>query len=246
MFRNHSLLALIPARSGSKGLPDKNITNCAGKPLIEWSILAAKKVKFFDDVVVSTDSEKIADIATHAGASVPFLRPNKLAKDESSVIDVANHAWSNHLRPNGERFDYIVLLLPTSPLRTSGQLISAIEHYFKKRKTDEDTLVSVYEVDKHNHWIMQQHENGYIGFCLDDVQTKNPRRQELKPLFRPNGVVYICKGTEIDEGFYPKAQNIIPFVMGDSDSQDIDNYDDLRKAENLLIQRANSKHRLKE
>ena len=232
MFSKRSLLALIPARSGSKGLPDKNIVKCAGKPLIELTISAAKNVNFIDDVLVSTDSEKIADIATNAGASVPFLRPDELATDDASIINVVKHAWENHLASNGRNFDYVVLLQATSPLRVSSHIISAIELYFKKFKSEKDTLASVYEVDKKNGWLMQSdNNNGYINFCFD-LSTKNPQRQKLRPLYLPNGAIFIIKGSEIDGGIYHK--NTIPFFMDVVDSIDIDTAEDLRKAENIL------------
>ena len=232
MFHKYSLLALIPARSGSKGLPDKNIMKCAGKPLINWSISAAKNVNFFDDVIVSTDSVKIADLARHAGASVPFLRPDEFATDDASIVDVVKHAWENHLAPNGEFFDYVVLLQPTSPLRTSFHIVSAIELYFRKLQSEKDTLTSVYEVDNKNAWLMQsENDTGYINFCIDESE----RRQELKPCYLPNGAIYILKGSEIDGGIYHK--NTIPFVMDTADSEDIDTIEDLRKIENILFKR---------
>ena len=235
MFCEHSLLALIPARLGSKGLPGKNIMNCAGKPLIEWSISAAKHVNFIDDVLVSTDSEKIADIAKNAGASVPFLRPNEFATDDASGLDVIRHSLENHLTPNGDYFDYVVLLQPTSPLRTSSHIISAIKLYFKELQNEKDTMASVYEVDKKNGWLMQtENDSRYINFCFD-LSKENPQRQKLKPLYLPNGAIFIIKGSEIDGGIYNK--NTIPFVMDAADSEDIDTMEDFRKVENILRQR---------
>ena len=226
-------MALIPARLGSKGLPGKNIINCAGKPLINWSISAAKNVDFFDDVLVSTDSVKIADLARQAGASVPFLRPDEFATDDASILNVVKHAWENHLAPNGEYFDYVVLLQPTSPLRTSSHIISAIKLYFKELQNEKDTMASVYEVDKKNGWLMQfDNDTNYINFCFD-WDTKNPQRQKLRPLYLPNGAIFIIKGSEIDGGIYHK--NTIPFVMDVADSEDIDTIEDLRKSENILL-----------
>lgn len=232
MHKNHSLLAVIPARAGSKGLPNKNIANCAGRPLIEWSISAAKSVSFIDEVLVSTDSEQIADTARRAGASVPFLRPDEFAADDSSMLDAVRHAWVNHLDSNGEHFDYVVLLQPTSPLRTSAHLSAAIELYFGSRQSDGDTLASVYQVDQKNGWLMQvEGDSGYINFCFD-VSSKNPQRQKLKPYYLPNGAIFIVKGSTMGDGLYRK--NTIPFVMDVSDSIDIDTADDLKAAATLL------------
>jgi CMP-N,N'-diacetyllegionaminic acid synthase len=235
MYRNFSLLALIPARAGSKGLPNKNIIDCAGKPLIEWSISAARSVNFIDDVMVSTDSDHIAEISRLAGASVPFLRPEELAADDSSMLDVIRHAWVNHLQPDGGHFDYIVLLQPTSPLRTSSHLVVAIEFYFENRVSEDDTLASVYQIPQKSGWLMETEvETGYIRFCLD-VDSINSQRQKLKQYYLPNGAIFIAKGSAIGDGLYRK--NTIPFIMDSSESIDIDTIDDLKEAETLLITR---------
>jgi CMP-N,N'-diacetyllegionaminic acid synthase len=127
MFRELRILALIPARSGSKGLPGKNVLNFSGKPLIEWSISAAKHANYIDDVLVSTDSQNIADIAKNAGANVPFLRPFELSTADASIVDVIKHVWKTYLTSDGKNFDYVVLLQPTSPLRDSSHIVSANE-----------------------------------------------------------------------------------------------------------------------
>jgi CMP-N,N'-diacetyllegionaminic acid synthase len=230
MFLDCSVLALIPARSGSKGLPGKNIMNFAGKPLIEWTISAAKSVHYLDDIIVSTDSSKIADISKDAGALVPFLRPDELAKSESSMVDVIKHAWTNHLTSDGKNFDLIVLLQPTSPLRESSHIIAAIEKYFDSSKSEKDTLASVYQVDQKNGWLMESNiETGYINFCFD-LSLNNPQRQKLKPFYLPNGGIYILRGKEIDSGIY--HDNTIPFIMDKEVSDDIDSIEDFKEAEN--------------
>ena len=235
MYGGFSILAVIPARAGSKGLPNKNIIDCTGRPLIEWSISAAINVNFIDEVLVSTDSEEISDVARGAGASVPFLRPDKLATDDSSILDVISHAWDNHFRSNGECFDYVVLLQPTSPLRTSAHISAAIKLYFESSQSDEDTLASVYRVSPKNGWLMQvEDHSGYINFCFD-VSSKNPQRQKLKPYYLPNGAIFIVKGSTLRDGLYRK--NTIPFIMDASDSVDIDTADDLKDAEALLAAR---------
>lgn len=235
MYKDFSLLALIPARGGSKGLPNKNMLKCAGKPLIEWSISAAKRVNFIDDVLVSTDSEEIAAISKNAAASVPFLRPKELALDDSSMLDAIRHAWENHLNPNGKRFDYLVLLQPTSPLRTSLHINDAINHYFRSCRADEDTLASVYQVSQKYGWLMQiEDETGYMGFCLD-VSPNNPQRQKLKQYYLPNGAIFIVKGTTLESGLYRRTT--IPFVMDASDSLDIDTHEEFMMANQILGER---------
>ena len=168
MFEDLSLLALIPARSGSKGLPNKNTLQCAGKPLIEWSISAAQKVNYIDDVLVTTDSEEIASISMNAGASIPFLRPAFLAEDDSSMLDVIKHAWDNHLSKSGQHYDYVVLLQPTSPLRTSNHIKEAIDFYFTNCKSGADTLSSVYPVSQKHGWLMEATNNSeYINAIVN-------------------------------------------------------------------------------
>ena len=229
MYGEFSLLALVPARGGSKGLPNKNMLDCAGKPLIEWTISAAQNVNFIDDVLVSTDSEAIAEIAKRAGASVPFFRPAELATDDSSMLDAVKHAWESHRNAKGKHFDYVVLLQPTSPLRTSAHIHDAIEFYFNNRRSDDDTLASVYEVSQKHGWLMHTpDESDYIKFCLD-VCTKNPQRQKLKPYYLPNGAIYIVRGSALGGGFY--SEKTLPFVMAASDSIDIDVPADLNDAE---------------
>ena len=237
MYGGYSILALIPARAGSKGLPNKNIISCAGKPLIEWSISAAKNVSFIDDVLVSTNSSQIAEVARISGASVPYLRPEELSTDDSSILDVVNHAWENHLDSHGRHFDYVVLLQPTSPLRTSENISNAITTYFQRRQSDEDTLASVYQVDQKNGWLMQmEDETRYLNFCFD-IGIKNPQRQKLKPYYLPNGAIFIIKGSEAMSGIYRK--NTISFVMDALDSIDIDTADDLSAAEAALLWKRN-------
>ena len=233
MYEGFSLLAVIPARGGSKGLPNKNVLDCAGKPLIEWTISAALGANAIDDVLVATDADDIAATSRRVGASVPFLRPAELAGDDSSMLDVVRHAWETHADANGRRFDYIVLLQPTSPLRTSAHIDGAVEIYFKNRRSDDDTLASVYPVGQKHGWLMQT-EGDYVRFCMD-VRSSNPQRQKLKPYYLPNGAIFIIRGGDFAEGFY--RHKTLPFVMDASDSIDIDTYEDFKNAVNSLLRR---------
>lgn len=236
MHANSSLLAVIPARGGSKGLPGKNVLSCAGKPLIEWTIDAAKNATSIDDVLVSTDSPEIADVARKAGAAVPFLRPSELSTDQASLLQVLQHAWEQRRSKSGAHYDYIVLLQPTSPLRTADHIESAIQRYFTERKSKTDTLASVYEVSTKFGWLMQDDErSNYVRFCLN-VATQNPQRQRLKNYYLPNGAIFIACGKNIMEGLY--RDNTIPFVMQSNESVDIDTADDLYAAEQLLLNKA--------
>ena len=235
MHNNYTFLAVIPARGGSKGLPNKNVLECAGKPLLEWTITAALGSKLIDAVLVSTDSMDIATVAKGAGAMTPFLRPPELAQDDSSTIDVLKHAWENILLPDGRRYDFVVLLQPTSPLRTVAHIDDAIAHFFRWRQSDADTLASVYQAGQKNAWLMERVETtGYVRFCLN-INSSNPQRQNLGSYYFPNGAIYIIKGARLGAGVYGK--NTIPFVMNKSDSIDIDTLDDLLEAEIALLLR---------
>ena len=126
MYHEAAVLALIPARAGSKGLPRKNLLEVGGLPLIAWSILAAKGSRFVDRVVVSTDGTEIADVARGLGADVPFMRPADLATDDASTQDVVLHCL-DELEKEGSGYDLLVLLQPTSPLRKAEDVDSALE-----------------------------------------------------------------------------------------------------------------------
>jgi len=226
---NLSILAIIPARSGSKGLPRKNIIECAGKPLIAWSIEAALKSKYISDVLVTTDSEEIAEVAKDHGAWVPFLRRSNLAQDDSSVtevvIDVLEKIKKNHV------YDFVVLLQPTSPLRRGDHIDAAVEYYLKERRSDYETLASVYEVDPKNLLIFGINDNNNL-YSHYGVDLKNSRRQNLPKCYSPNGAIFISPADDFC-GFY--SENTIPFIMGKNVSIDIDYKADLKKASDMLL-----------
>jgi CMP-N,N'-diacetyllegionaminic acid synthase len=133
IIKNKKIIAIIPARGGSKGLPGKNIKRLAGKPLIAWTIEQAKKSGWIDKLIVDTDDEKIAEIARKYGAEVPFLRPKELAQDKSSIYDVIFHAldWFKKI---GLDFDSVALLEPTSPLRKDDDIDNAVRLFLKNYK----------------------------------------------------------------------------------------------------------------
>ncbi len=235
MYEGQTLLAVIPARAGSKGLPNKNILHCAGRPLIDWTIAAGLESKFIDQVIVSSDSKNILDTAARFKECLPLARPCELAVDEADMVDVLDHAWQNCLNSAGEHFDYIVLLQPTSPLRTSLHIDEAIKFYFERSHSETDTLASVYLADKKNGWLMHlDNANGYIKFCFD-VVSSNPQRQQLNSYYFPNGAIFILKACTVKKGLY--RANTIPFMMANNESIDIDNLEDFKAAENLLLAR---------
>lgn len=190
MINGKRVLALIPARGGSKGLPRKNIRPMCGKPLIAWSIEKAKLSKYLDMVLVTTDSQEIADIARQYGAYVPFLRPPELATDRSTTYDAVRHALA-YLETNEEKiFDYIVLLEPTSPLREDDDVDQMLEHLIDM-SSDFDSIVSVGEVAEHPSIVRRVRGARLEPFCPELEQTT--RRQDNEPAYFPYGVAYIVK-----------------------------------------------------
>ena len=190
MINDKKVLAIIPARGGSKGLPGKNIKELCGKPLIAWSIEQALKSKYIDNVVVSTDTEEIAKIAKECGADVPFLRPAELAADDSPTSDAILHVLEQ-LNMKGESYDYVALLEPTSLLRKSNDIDDAISMIVKN--TDANCLVSVGEVHMEHPMIVKKiDKKGFIAPYILNIAKIHQRQQAGKAYF-PYGVNYIGK-----------------------------------------------------
>jgi CMP-N,N'-diacetyllegionaminic acid synthase len=175
-------LGIVPAREGSKGIPGKNILPFRGKPLIGHTLQAAKESKLLDDLIVSTDSEAIKDFCLSFGAKVPFLRPRELATDEATTKDVLVHA----LKAYGESYDAVVLLQPTCPLRTAGDIDDGIREFLKQGRP---SLISMYEANHCHPFIMYRLEKGRAVPLLDDHQGR--RRQEFSDVYVRNGALYI-------------------------------------------------------
>lgn len=227
MYNNKRILALIPARGGSKGIPHKNIALLAGKPLIAYSIDAGLKSRYIDYVLVSTDDEEIAKVSKACGAQIPFLRPEELAGDRAKTIDAVLHAISA-LREIGEEFDSLVLLQPTSPLRTAEDIDGAIEVFYAGGRR---SVVSISEVSDHPiliRTIVETEEGARLQPLLSVGSTC--RRQEFPPFYRVNGSVYI-NAIEMLNPETSFNDNQVPFVMKKSHAIDIDEPVDLRMAE---------------
>ena len=227
MYETKRILALIPARGGSKGIHHKNIALLAGKPLIQYTIDAARQSKYIDYILVSTDDAEIAEISKKFGAKVPFLRPKELASDTAKTIDAVLHAIET-LRKAGETFDSLVLLQPTSPLRTSEDIDKAVETFYQANR---QPVVSVSEVSDHPiliRTIEKTPEGEYLKPLLQTGSTV--RRQDMPPFYRVNGSIYINPIEEINSTT-SFNDNPIPFVMSPSHSIDIDEPLDLKIAE---------------
>lgn len=225
------ILALIPARGGSKGLPRKNIIPLAGKPLIAWTIGQALKCNYINKLVVSTDDNEIAEVSKYYGAEVPFLRPKELAKDDSPTSETIKHAIEWFEKEN-EYFDILVLLEPTSPLRTKNDLNNAIE-LFCKNFDKVDSLVSIGKVHLENPYIMKNIEDGYVR-PLIEKDTVFFQRQMLPEIYFPYGVVYISKINSFKERETFYQERTIPFYIERWQNYEIDDYYDLLCIEAIL------------
>ena len=226
MLNGKTFLAIIPARGGSKRLPRKNILKLGSKPLISWSIEAAKKSKYIDDVVVSSDDDEILRVAKQSGARL-IKRPAKLASDTSSSFDAIAHA----LHCVEKRYDYIILLQPTSPLRDFNHIDEAIELLDKK---DADAVVSVCEMSHSPLWSNTLDESLSMSEFLRD-EVLNKRSQDLDTFYRLNGAIYICKTDKLlgAKSFFLK-ENIYAYIMDKKSSVDIDDEFDFKLAEVFL------------
>ena len=225
--QNQKILAIIPARGGSKGLPRKNILPLAGKPLIAYTIEAALRSKKLNRVIVSTNNEEILGVSHKYGAEV-IMRPQDLAEDATPTEPVIKHAVSV-LEAEGYKADIIVTLQPTSPFRTSIQIDDALKEIFSD---DVDSVISLKEVTEHPY-KMKMIKNGYIVPFLK-IKLKSNRRQDMPTLYKENGAIYITKYDLIMNKDKIVGGNIKPFLMSDKTSIDIDTHLDLKIAECLL------------
>lgn len=223
-------IALITARGGSKGLPGKNVHEIAGKPLIAWSIEAALASTRVSRVVVSTDSPDIAEVALRFGAEVPFLRPAELARDDSPHILTSEHAiaWFD-TQPAG-RPDYILLLQPTSPMRSVDDIDSSIALAMEHSAP---AVVSVCEAKPHPYKTYALSEYGTLTeFVPNKLRYK--RRQDLPPAFSENGAIYLNRTADLLRHRTYIPSGTIPYIMPIERSLDIDTPSDAVIADFML------------
>ena len=226
-------LGLIPARGGSKGISGKNLYPVRQKPLIAYTIEAARKSAYIDPLIVSTDDEEIARKSREWGALVPFMRPGSLAEDHSSALDVVNHAVDYYLE-QGVVFDYIVYLQPTSPLRTSQSIDQSIE---LMQNHDADSLVSVVEVP-HQFGMDSQmvEQNGLVKPALGNALGKLRRQDKPRYVARNGPAILITRPATLVNHGSLYGEKILSFLMNDIESLDIDRPDDLWLFEQRLLQ----------
>ena len=228
MYNNKKILCIIPARGGSKRLPGKNSKPLLGKPLIGYAIAAAKESKYVDTVVVSTDDEAIAAVARNCGAEVPFMRPAELATDTARTIPVLQHAVS-YYESKGEVFDLIVLIQPTSPGVLAEDVDAAIE---KLLQSGANSCVSICEITDRPELMYRLADDGHI---TPYVGGSEARSQDMPPLYRLNGAVYVTpRDTLMKENKIYDDQKGTAILMPRERSIDIDTPTDFALAETLM------------
>ena len=206
------IIAVIPARSGSKGVPDKNIKMLVKKPLIAYSISAAIKSKLIDRVIVSTDSEKYASISKDYGAEVPFLRPAELAGDSSSDYDFVKHLLDWLSENEGNMPDYIIHLRPTTPLRDPSILDSAIEKFMNNGEAT--SLRSAHEMSETAYKQFELEDKYFKTICTGsfDLDKANNSRQSFPKTYSPNGYVDILRTSHILENHLLHGNRVMGYV----------------------------------
>jgi CMP-N,N'-diacetyllegionaminic acid synthase len=225
VLNGKTFLVIIPARGGSKRLPRKNVLELSGKPLIVWSIEAGLKSKYIDKVVVTSDDDEILSISKEYGAEI-IKRPDYLANDTAKTFDAIKHTIENM-----QKYDYIVLLQPTSPLRNEFHIDEAIELLELKKA---DAVVSVCEMEHSPLWSNTLPKDDNMNSFLKD-EVLNKRSQDLETYYRLNGAIYICKTEKLlsEESFFLK-DNIFAYKMDRLNSVDIDEEIDFKIAKNLI------------
>lgn len=225
------MLGLIPARGGSKGVPGKNIKLLAGKPLIQYTIEAAKKSNLLSKIVVSTDDNNIASICQNLGIEVPFLRPAELAQDSTPTLPVIQHVL-NFLSDNGEEFDAVCLLQPTNPLRGDNDIDSCIT---LMQENDYDCVISVNKVphEYNPHWVYFKSLDGLLKLSTGE-ETPIPRRQNLPEAWHREGSIYLTKTRVIQEQNSLFGKKVGGYELNQNVSINIDTLEDWEKAEEFF------------
>ena len=223
MIEGKTVLAIITARGGSKGIPGKNIIDLAGKPLLAYSIEAAKRSKYIDRLILSSENEDIIKEAIQYGCEAPYVRPAELAKDDTPGMAPVLHAIGSI----NEKYDYVVLLQPTSPLRIAEDIDKAIELCL----SGHPACVSVTEPDKSPYWMYTLSKDGAMNPIL---KSNAYRRQDLPPVYALNGAVYVAQTEFLIENETFLTEKTVAYIMPKSRSIDIDTELDLKLCELII------------
>lgn len=225
MINNLKVISIIPARGGSKGLPLKNIYLINNKPLIAYSIEVSIGSTYIDKTIVSSDSEDVLNVGKKFKADI-LKRPADLASDTVPTEPVIKHVLENFLG-----YDLLILLQPTSPLRTVNHVNAALELFISKQAT---SLISVYEPKHTPFKSFKENEAGYLEGLVDN-KTPFMRRQDLPKVYMPNGAIYICYVKDFLNSESLFSTKTIPFVMDEAVSVDVDTIDDVNTVVKLLV-----------
>lgn len=232
VYRNSTFLAIVPARSGSKRLPGKNVRELCGKPLIAWSIEAGIQSKYVDKVAISTDSQEYANIALKYGAEVPYLRPLELSQDTSTTLDVLKHMIVFYKDNLNKRFDYVALLQPTNPTRKSAHLDEAIKKLLHHQG---NAIIGVCPCEHSPLWSNTlSNDERMDNFINPNIY--NIRSQDLPTYYRLNGAIYIAQTEWLMQSKSLFGKNTYAYKMTLEESVDIDNEIDFKLAEAILQQ----------
>jgi len=226
-----NVLGLVPARSGSRGVPGKNIRLLCGKPLLQYTAESALASRLLTRIVLSTESNEIAEVGARCGLEVPFIRPAALAMDETPMLPVIQHALSC-LESEGAAFDAVCLLQPTNPMRRPEDIDGCIRTL---EESDADTVMTVLPVPpQHNpHWVYFQNGSGVLRLSTGEA-TPIPRRQELPRAFHREGSVYVTRRAVLMEGNSLYGERLVGYPIDSTRSVNIDGPDDWARAETLL------------
>ncbi len=224
------VLALVPARGGSKGIPDKNMRPLAGRSLLEYAAEAAAASGVVDRSVLSTDSERVAAEGRRAGLEVPFLRPSALARDDTPMLPVIEHAL-DALEHDGWAAEVVLLLQPTSPLRRPEHIRAAVQQL---RDSGADSVVTVVELPRHfsPDYVMRVDDGRLVPFLAEGGSVT--RRQDARPAFVRDGTVYAFWSRTVRETRSIYGRDCRPLVLSARDSMTIDAPDDWNEAERRL------------
>lgn len=230
------IVAIILARGGSKGLPNKNIRRIRGKHLIGYTIEAALASKYINKTVVSSDSPKILEIARQYGAQT-IVRPPEFATDNASSEEAVRHAILR-LQTKGDNYHLLILIQPTSPLRDSADINTAIELFEAKKA---HSLISVYESEFNHFKTLVINNKGYLDGLINNKQIFMPRQEQPK-VFIPNGAIYVIKVSKFLRHKTFLIDKTIHFLMPKEKSLDIDTLEDLKKIKKILKKNENSQY----
>ena len=225
------ILAVIPARGGSKGIPKKNIVKLNDKPLIQYTIEEGIKVKDITDLVVSTDNKEIQTLSIKLGAQAPFLRPKYLSTDRAQSAPVIEHALKFMEKKNKLKYDLVLMLQPTTPFRKTAHIKQAIK-LFKNNICD--SIVSVVSVDSYHPLRMKKIVNNRLINYIDQDNWNMKPRQDLPPVYIRNGCIYLIERSVFLKRKSLIGKNCFPYIMASNLSINIDNYIDLMLARSIL------------